>query len=412
MTIINPNTDTELCQCSVAALASQTPVATELDEIFECIPYKELEQTVLAARTRAFSPLGRSGYSLPVMLKAYLAGYVFGVRSTNDLIRRLQDDPVFGLVCGFDISQKPPCRKTFSRFIRKLAKHQALIDRCLNQIATKLHDLLPGFGDEVAIDPTPVHSHSKGNKKVISDPDAGWMVKAGGERKKWAWGLRLHLLVDANWELPIAKDVTSPKDGEKKVILPLLRKTKSELTWFNPTVVIGDKGYDKYEVFEKIVKEFDAEPVIKHANPLPEITGSPAAPICPAGLCLIYRSWDKNKGLQYQCPEKAGKASCPLAERCRLKTIWIHPVRDYRRFGYRIARNSEGWQELYHRRVAVERTISRLKDKRRLNSHCFRGVKMVNLHCSLAIIVMQAMALAKVKAGQFDTLRASVRKIA
>lgn len=145
---------------------------------------------------------------------------------------------------------------------------------------------------------------------------------------------------------------------------------------------------------------------------MPEITGSPAAPVCPAGLFLVYRSWDKNKGLQYQCPERTGKAHCPLAEKCRLKTIWIHPVRDYRRFGFHMARTSEEWLEKYHKRVAVERTASRLKDKRRLNAHCFRGVKMVNLHCTLAIIVMQAMALAKVKSGEIDTLRETARKIA
>lgn len=39
-----------------------------------------------------------------------------------------------------------------------------------------------------------------------------------------------------------------------------------------------------------------------------EISGSSAAPLCPGGLPLIYRTWDKDKGLQYQCPEKAGRA--------------------------------------------------------------------------------------------------------
>lgn len=411
MTNININIKEKTCQNSLAELANTTPLATELDDIFECIPYKQLREAILKQRTRAFSPLGRFGYPIEVLLKAYLAGYVFGVKSTNDLIRRLQDDPVFALICGFNISQKPPCRKTFNRFIRKLVKHQDLIDKCLNEITTKLNESLPDFGREVAIDSTPIRSHSNGNKKIISDPDAGWMVKGGLDRKKWEWGLRLHLLVDVNWELPIAKQVTSPKDGEKKVMLPLLRKAKTHLPWFKPTVVIGDKGYDKYEIFEEIVKEFDAEPVIKHANPLPEVSGSPAAPVCPAGLFLVYRSWDKSKGLQYQCPEKAGKARCPLAEKCRLKMVWVHPIRDYRRFGYRIPRNSVEWLELYHKRVAVERTVSRLKDKRRLNSHCFRGIKMVNLHCTLAIMIMQAMALARVKAGELDALRVSARKI-
>lgn len=412
MTTLNTSINGESCQFSLAELANTTPLATELDEIFECVPYQRLRETILAERTRAFSPLGRFGYSFEVMFKAYLAGYVFGIRSTNDLIRRLQDDPVFALICGFNISRKPLCRKTFSRFIRKLGRHQDLIDKCLSEITTRLQQLLPKFGEEVAYDSTSIHSHSNPNSKVISDTDAGWMVKGGSDRKKWEWGLRLHLLVDANWELPIAKQVTPPRDGEKKVMLPLLRKAKTQLPWFNPKMVIGDKGCDKYEIFEGIVKEFDAEPIIKHANPLPEITGSPAAPVCPAGLFLVYRSWDKTKGLQYQCPERAGKAQCPLIEKCRLKTVWIHPVRDYRRFGYRIPRNSEEWLERYHKRVAVERSISRLKDKRRLNSHCFRGVKMIDLHCTLAIMTMQAMALAKVKAGELDALRVTARKIA
>ena len=166
-----------------------------------------------------------------------------------------------------------------------------------------------------------------------------------------------------------------------------------------------------YEIFEEIAKEFDAEPVIKHANPLPEITGSPAAPICPGGLCLIYQSWDKSKGLQYQCPERAGKASCPLTEKCRLKTIWIHPVRDYRRFGYRIARGSEEWSSRYRKRVAVERAISRLKDKRRLNAHYFRSSRKISLHCTLSVLTMNAMALSQIQAGKLNKIRATARKV-
>jgi len=89
----------------------------------------------------------------------------------------------------------------------------------------------------------------------------------------------------------------------------------------------------------------------------------------------------------------------------------MHPEHDYRRFGYHIPRTSPEWQTLYNKRTAVESVFSRLKDKYRLDLHCFRGFRKVELHCTLSILVMQAMALAKVQAGQHDDVRVCARKI-
>lgn len=96
---------------------------------------------------------------------------------------------------------------------------------------------------------------------------------------------------------------------------------------------------------------------------------------------------------------------------CPLKVAYIHPGHDYRRFGYHIARTSPEWQKLYNKRTAIERVFSRLKDERHLNSHCFRGFKKINLHCTLSVLVMQAMALAKMQSGQLDEIRVCTRRI-
>lgn len=412
MTNYNDDTNLEFRQDEFNEVTNNQPLIVELNEVFRSVPYRKLLQKIKNDKTRAFSPLGRPGYSLEVMLKAYLAGYRMGVKHTNDLIVRLQDNEDLRVICGFDADKPLPHRTTFNRFMNRLMKYQDTIDNCLNEITTKLHELLPGFGEEVAIDLTPVHSHSDPNRKAVSDPEAGWVYKEGKEKKKWEWGYPLHLLVDANHEIPIAKQLTPAADREKKVALPLLKKAQSQLSWFKPKAVIGDPAYDKYEIFESIVKEFGAEPMIKHAHRSPDITGSPAAPICPAGLSLIYRSWDKDKGLQYQCPHRAGRASCIFSGICQLKIVWVRPVHDYRRFGYNITRGSEEWQELYHKRTAIERVNSRLKDKRRLDSHCFRGLEKINLHCTFSVLVMNAMALAKVQAGKYDKVRVSSRQIA
>lgn len=388
------------------------PLIAELNEVFSSVPYQRLVQRIENDKARAFSPLGRPGYPLETMIKAYLAGYRMGIKNTNDLIVRLQDNEDLREACGFDANESLPHRTTFNRFMNRLMKYQNMVENCFAEITSKLGELLPGFGEDVAIDLTPVHSHSDPNKKVVSDPQAGWVYKEGKEKKKWEWGYPLHLVVDVNYELPVAKQLTPAADHEKKVALPLLRKAKTGLPWFKPKAVIGDPAYDKYEIFEGIVKEFDAEPIIKYARSSGDITGSPAAPVCPGGFSLIYRSYDKNKGLQYQCPHRAGRLNCMFASICQLKTVWVRPVHDYRRFGYHMTRDSEEWRELYHKRTAIERVNSRLKDKRRLDSHCFRGLQKIDLHCTFSVIVMNAMALAKAEAGQFDEVRFSARKIA
>lgn len=194
-------------------------------------------------------------------------------------------------------------------------------------------------------------------------------------------------------------------------MITLLRAAKAKLPWFSPRYIIADKGYDDYKNFEAIVKEFDAEPIIKTRMGIP-VFGTPSQPFCLGKLPLVYRSWDKNKGLQYQCPERAGKATCPLPEKRSLKIIWIRPVHDYRRFGYRVARNTEEWQNLYNHRTAIERINSRLKYERRLDSHCFRGLGKIGFHCALAVLSLLAGALAKVQKQQLAEIRVCSRKIA
>lgn len=411
MTTFYTNNNNEYCQAEF----SQSPLVTELEDLFVSIPYKHLLDTIMSERTRAFSPLGRPGYLLEPLLKGVLVSYYLGLKSTAHIVRRLQEDTILAVTCGFD-PRDIPHRSTFSRFKKKLSRYQDLVDQCLNQITSELRALLPGFGDVVAVDSTPVRSHCNPNKQLVSDPEAGWIAKGGSRKgKEWHFGYRLHMVVDTNYELPISKKQTSAKIQDIRMMLPLLRETEENLPWFDPDVVIADKGYDSGDNYQGVVQEFDASPIIplaaKSKGEPPEITGSSAAPYCPAGLSLVYRSWDKNKGIQYECPERAGKAFCPLLLKCGLKTVWVRPVHDYRRFGYQIKRGTEQWKELYHKRVSIERVNSRLKETRRLEAHCFRSFDRINIHTTLSVLVMQAVALAKAKAGQMDEIRVCVRQI-
>jgi hypothetical protein len=412
LTIFNNGTNQAKSQNSLGELPSYTPLSTELDEVFNCIPYQKLIRAMLDEKTKLISPLGRPGYSLEMMIKAYLASYILGVRSTNDLIRRLQENPVLALVCGFDLAKPLPHRTTFNRFFNKLIKYQDLVNECLNEVISKLHDLIPDFGEIVAIDATPIHSHSHPNKNPVSDPEAGFVYKGGAQGKyKWGFGYYLHAVADANLELPIAKKLSFWHEREKPLAFPLLKQARDGLPWLKMEAVLADAGYDGYHVYEDIVQEFDAEPIIDLATKrVPLVSGSAEMPICPAGLPLVHRRMVRGQH-EWGCPAKFTKTKCPLPEQCPLKVAIINPGHDYRRFGYHIPRTCPEWQELYNKRTAVERVFSRLKDKRRLDSHCFRGFRKLNLHCSLSILVMQAMALAKMQSGHLNEIRTCARKV-
>lgn len=75
-----------------------------------------------------------------------------------------------------------------------------------------------------------------------------------------------------------------------------------------------------------------------------------------------------------------------------------------------VSRESVEWRALYAKRTSVERVFGRLKERRRLEKHCYRGLAKIETHYLLAIITMQAKVAAQLAAGE-PTL-ACVRKVA
>ena len=389
-------------------------IASELEGIFAGIPYQSLIDAILAPRIRAFSPLGRFGYPLESLLRAVIASYYLHLKNTAQLVRRLQDDPILAITCGFD-PRDIPHRTTFSRFMGKLTKYQNILDKFIASVTSEIKTFIPEFGQVVSVDSTPVRTHSNPDKKTISDPEAAWIVKSSlGKHKEWHFGFKLHMAVDSNLELPIAKQFTLANASDTQMMLPMLKEAKQQMPWFKPDVVIADKGYDASYNYQGVVDEFGAIPIIpirsRGMTPA-ELTGSSAKPRCPAGLSLIYRSRDNKKGRRYECPDKAGKMACPLAEKCGLKMVWLSPDQDYRRFGHKIKRGTDEWTKLYHKRSSSERVFSRLKQTRRLEEHCFRGFHKVNTHATLSVLTMQALALAKAKDGKVNEIRECLRQI-
>lgn len=388
----------------------KTAFAKELKAVFENLNDEELLCALQETRWT-----GRPGYPLKVVWHTLIAAYSLNIPSLQELRRKLQENPFLAKLCGVNTEKEIPSRFAYYRFISKLIAHRTLVEDCLTRCTNLLRKHFPDYGKVVAVDSTVIHTHSNPNKKPVSDNNASWTVKDGKLKKQWHFGYKMQTVVDAIHELPISIQVSTAKDSDMKALVPILNATKEKLQWFSPQEVLADAGYDMLENYRFICEELKAIPIIKArnysshriANNVKFINGTP---YCNANLPLVYRSQDVVKGLQYQCPERAGKCICPLDTKCPIKVVWLKPEQSYR-LSSQIPRGSEAWAERYSKRVAVERVFSRLKEHRRLDRHYLRGFDKVQIHCLLSVLSMQARAVSSANASHPEKMRACTRKI-
>ncbi|BAX68163.1 transposase [Latilactobacillus sakei] len=124
-------------------------------------------------------------------------------------------------------------------------------------MVTTLYETLDGFGQTLALDGKIIPSYAtKPNKKVEHDgrrdTEADFTLKqyttttANGEKitKKKTWfGYRLHLIVDANYELSVAYEVTKASEGEPTVAKRLIKQFSTSQTK-QCDYLLADRGYD------------------------------------------------------------------------------------------------------------------------------------------------------------------------
>ena len=88
------------------------------------------------------------------------------------------------------------------------------------------------------------------------------------------------------------------------------------------------------------------------------------------------------------------------------------PGENLRVLGGDTRRGSREWNEKYGKRWSVERVFKSLKESRRLDQHCIRGLQQITLHTLMSVLTYQANALAKILTGEQGSIRWQVRKIA
>ena len=91
--------------------------------------------------------------------------------------------------------------------------------------------------------------------------------------------------------------------------------------------------------------------------------------------------------------------------------VWEDPSQNIRLFGV-VRRDSEEWKALYAKRQAIERVFKSMKESRRLERHCIRGLRQITLHAMMSALAFQATVLVRLLTGEADMMRWMVRKVA
>ena len=380
--------------------------------------FASLDDSALLARLQEYRPTGRQGYPLKALWHAYVGSFVLNLPHTNALIRRLEDDDDFRHLCGFGTL---PHRTTFNRFILRLSRHPDLVELCLAQLTGQIKALLPDLGEETAVDATTVRSHCAPSRKPISDPQASWTAKNSTQAKRggkeWRHGYKVHMIADANYGLPLAHVVTTASRNDSPELPMVFAKTESLYPWFHPSAVIADRGYDSAANHE-FLRGKDALPIIHiRRKARGELYGGiytkEGVPTCLGQVPMEYVRSDQERGHLYRCNPKGCRLTGSMSGGIRHcdTEVWEDPTRNVRLFGA-IRRDGPEWKALYAKRQAIERVFKSMKESRRLERHCIRGLRQITLHAMMSALAFQATALVKLRAGQADMMRWMVRKVA
>lgn len=420
-----------------------TSEISRLTRLLDVLP----DQALLAALEQ-----GRAGkrddYPLAALWRALLAGVVFGHGSLASLSRELARNGQLRDLCGFDplrADKAAPPAWVWTRFIDKLLRHQALVDAMFEALVGRLGALLPGFGRDLAIDGKAIGSWSK----LEQGASAGFKNYEGEDAQgdplqmiqKW-FGYKLHLLVDANYELPVAFELTGAKEAESPLLRPLLEGLMQRHPELEIATLSADRGYDdggdKATLYDDhaIVPLIDTRDLHRGAmQPLDEKhhdtiyfspTGEVACKVDPfeprpekAFAAMQFMGFEPQRGtLKFRCPAAAYGLECKNREACHCRpqvregeygrVVRVALERD-RRIFMPLHRHSQGFVKGYAKRTAIERVNARIDQVYGFERHFIRGMKKMRLRLGLALLVMLGTALAWVELKQPQNVRSLLR---
>jgi hypothetical protein len=418
---------------------------SRLTRLLDVLPDQELLAALEAQRAGK-----RDDYPLAALWRALLAGIVFGHPSLASLSRELGRNGQLRDLCGFDPlrgDRAVPPHWVWTRFIAKLLRHQGLIDRMFEGLVERLRQALPDFGRDLAIDGKAIGAWS------LADPEAseGFKNYEGEDEQgaalqkiqKW-FGYKLHLIVDANYELPVAFELTGAKEAESPLLMPLIEKLRTQHPELHEGVetLAADRGYDDGGDKAALYDEHAIMPLIdtrdlhrgamrpldqrRHDTIYFSPTGEVACKVDPfqaeptkAFAAMQFMGFETDRAtLKFRCPAAAFGLQCNNREACNCipavrdgqygRVVRVPIGRD-RRIFLPLHRHSRGFVAGYKKRTAVERVNARIDQIYGFERHFIRGKKKVRLRLGLALLTMLGTAVAWVEMKKPQNMRSLVK---
>src|SRR5690625_16972 len=385
---------------------------------------------------------GRNDYPVRAIWNTILAGIVFEHKSIESLRRELSRNAQLRHLCGLEL-RGVPTSSAYSRFMKNLLQLEHQVNQMFYDAVNELKTLLPDIGSSLAIDSKAIDSFANHRNKHSKedgrrDLDANYGVKSyKGQRDdgtlwekvvRW-FGYKLHLIVDSNDELPIAYSVTKasvPDIKEAHRLIDELESDRPELLE-NTKVLSGDKGYDDTKLIERLWDNHGIKPVIDIRNmwkdtdktrildPYTNVTYDYKGTVychCPLtgkARDMANGGFEKNRHtLKKLCPAIQYGITCKGMTECPVKQGIRIPLKEDRRIFTPIDRARYKWKREYQKRTAVERVNSRLDVSFGFENHTIRGLTKMKVRIGLALSVMLAMALGRIKENQCDKMRSFV----
>ena len=231
------------------------------------------------------------------------------------------------------------------------------------------------------------------------------------------------MIDDAVHGVPLAQFVTPANVSDMNTIIPLVERAEELQDWLTISVLLADKGYDS-DANYSYVDQRGAAPVITIRRMPKDKKGrvklrdgiytDDGVPTCMGMVPMGYVLSDPEKGHLCRCRAEG----CHLADsktggirHCDTE-VWEDPTRNIRWFGGSVRRGSEAWRVLYSKRQAIERVFKSIKESRRLESHCVRGLVQITLHSLMSALMYQATILARLQEGDWEGMRWMVQRVA
>jgi len=374
----------------------------------------------------------RNRYPVRVMMRSFIAGYVYQIPVKNELIRELRRNGSLRRLVGIETINAVPNAWQFSRFLGRISEdaNLTLLEKAFDRCVEELRELLPGLGGNLGIDGTAVKSWSSGVKNektgLASDSQAGWGIREKRKKKdgklekvvkKW-FGYLVTLVVDVDYELPVAFDVSPANESEMTKLPDIFDEIVEKHPEMDIKTVIADAGYDSADNNAYVLYKLNALPVIKmrlDEGPDAECATSICrctelgVPLCDENSKMSYAGRDGDY-LKWRCPAvvEGRTCECNVTENCSTsdygRVLKVKIADDPRRFPG-LSRDSLKWKRLYRKRSACERVNARLKNYLLLDEQRVRGKAKVGVQVSMSILVMLASAISMARLDKLEEVR-------